>query len=108
MPLFPWSSQARGFFAGRAAPEDRSDPELVRCFYSDGNFERLARARALGEKLGVAATAIALAYVLAQRFPTFALIGPRSIDETTSSTDAATVRLTSEQVEWLDLRDAHH
>jgi aryl-alcohol dehydrogenase-like predicted oxidoreductase len=106
MPLFPWSSQARGFFTGRAAPEDRSDPELVRCYYSDGNFERLARARALGEKLGVAPTAIALAYVLAQRFPTFALIGPRSIDETRSSTDASTVELTPEQVAWLDLRAA--
>jgi aryl-alcohol dehydrogenase-like predicted oxidoreductase len=106
-PLFPWSSQARGFFAGRAAPEDQSDPELVRCYYSDGNFERLARARALGEELGVAPTAIALAYVLAQPFPTFALIGPRSIEETRSSTDAATVQLTPEQVGWLDLRDEH-
>jgi aryl-alcohol dehydrogenase-like predicted oxidoreductase len=79
--LFPWSSQARGFFAGRAAPEDRSDPELVRCYYSDGNFERLARARTLGTELGVAPTAIALAYVLAQPFPTFALGGPRSVDD---------------------------
>ncbi len=105
MPLFPWSSQARGFFAGRAAPENHSDPELVRCFYSDDNFERLARARKHADRLGVAPTAIALAYVLAQRFPTFALIGPRSIDETRSSTDALTVELTPEQVDWLDLRD---
>ncbi|GAA5128268.1 aldo/keto reductase [Pseudonocardia adelaidensis] len=103
-PLFPWSSQARGFFTGRAAPEDRSDPELVRCFYSDGNFERLARARTLGAQLGVTPTAIALAYVLAQPFPTFALIGPRSVDETRSSTEAARVQLTPEQVAWLDLR----
>ncbi len=44
VPLFPWSSQARGFFTGRARPEDRSDAELVRCYYSDDNFERLARA----------------------------------------------------------------
>jgi aryl-alcohol dehydrogenase-like predicted oxidoreductase len=106
MPLFPWSSQARGFFTGRAAPEDRSDADLVRCYYSDGNFERLARARALGEQLGVAPTAIALAYVLAQPFPTFALIGPRSIDETRSSTAASTVQLTPEQVAWLDLRES--
>jgi aryl-alcohol dehydrogenase-like predicted oxidoreductase len=103
-PLFPWSSQARGFFTGRAAPDDRSDPELVRCYYSDGNFERLARARALGAELGVAPTAIALAYVLAQPFPTFALIGPRSVEETRSSAEAASVALTPEQVAWLDLR----
>lgn len=104
-PLFPWSSQARGFFAGRAAPENRTDPELVRCYYSDDNFERLTRARKLAGELGVAPTAIALAYVLAQPFPTFALIGPRSIDETRSSTDALAADLTPAQVDWLDLRD---
>ncbi|MGK9147657.1 aldo/keto reductase [Plantibacter flavus] len=103
-PLLPWSSQARGFFTGRAEPGDLSDPELVRCYYSDDNFERLARARSLGAELGVAPTAIALAYVLAQDFPTFALIGPRSIEETRSSTDALSLRLTPEQVAWLDLR----
>ncbi|WP_426737687.1 aldo/keto reductase [Plantibacter sp. 2H11-2] len=103
-PLLPWSSQARGFFTGRAEPEDLSDPDLVRCYYSDDNFERLARARQLGSELGVAPTAIALAYVLAQDFPTFALIGPRSIEETRSSTDALSLRLTPEQVAWLDLR----
>ncbi|WP_138945310.1 aldo/keto reductase [Plantibacter sp. M259] len=103
-PLLPWSSQARGFFTGRAEPEDLSDPDLVRCYYSDDNFERLARARQLGSELGVAPTAIALAYVLAQDFPTFALIGPRSIEETRSSTDALSLKLTPEQVAWLDLR----
>ena len=29
IPLFPWSSQARGFFTGRARPDDRSDAELL-------------------------------------------------------------------------------
>ena len=104
-PLLSWSSQARGFFAGRAAPEDRSDPQLVRCYYSDDNFERLARARKLAETRGVTPTAVALAYVLAQPFPTFALIGPRTIDETRSSAHALTVTLTQDHVDWLDLRN---
>ncbi|MCU1550938.1 MAG: oxidoreductase [Glaciihabitans sp.] len=103
-PLLPWSSQARGFFTGRAKPDDLSDAELVRCYYSDDNFERLARARALGEKRGVAPTAIALAYVLAQSFPTFALIGPRSIEETRTSFEGLGVELTPDEVNWLDLR----
>jgi aryl-alcohol dehydrogenase-like predicted oxidoreductase/predicted dehydrogenase len=104
MPLFPWSSQARGFFTGRADPADRSDPELVRCYYSNDNFERLARARRLGDELGVPATAVALAYVLAQPFPTFPLFGPRSITEMRSSMQGLTIRLDPEQVAWLDLR----
>ena len=105
IPLFPWSSQARGFFTGRARPDDRSDAELVRCYYSDDNFERLRRAEELGQQFGVAATAIALAYVLHQPFPTFPLIGPRTIAETASSMAGLAVELTPEQVAWLDLRD---
>ncbi|MCU1524958.1 MAG: oxidoreductase [Microbacteriaceae bacterium] len=104
-PLLPWSSQARGFFTGRADPADTSDAELVRCYYSDDNFERLARARSLGSEFGVAPTAIALAYVLAQKFPTFPLIGPRSIEETRTSMEGLRVELSEEQLRWLDLRD---
>lgn len=103
-PIFPWSSQARGFFA-RADWEDTSDPELVRCYYSNENFERLARARKLADELGVAPTAIALAYVLAQPFPTFPLIGPRTIEETRTSMLGLDIELTAGQVAWLNLRD---
>jgi len=102
--LLPWSSQARGFFTGRAHPEDRSDAELVRCYYSDENFERLARAQELGAERGVPATAIALAFVLHQKFPTFALFGPRSIAEMRSSTLGLGVELTEGELAWLDLR----
>ncbi len=104
IPLLPWSSQARGFFARPARPDDRSDPELVRCYYSDDNFERLRRAEKLGAELGVPATAIALAYVLGQPFPTFPLFGPRSIAETRSSMQGVGVELTEQQLGWLDLR----
>ncbi|WIA99186.1 aldo/keto reductase [Curtobacterium sp. MCBA15_012] len=104
VPLLPWSSQARGFFTGRATPEDTSDAELVRCYYSDANFERLRRARELGEQHGVPATAIALAYVLHQPFPTFPLFGPRTIAEARSSMTGMLVELSPEQVAWLDLR----
>ncbi|MFB7251064.1 aldo/keto reductase [Microbacterium sp. NPDC056234] len=104
IPLLPWSSQARGFFTGRARPDDRSDEELVRCYYSDDNFERLRRAEHLGKDRGVPTTAIALAYVLAQPFPTFPLFGPRTIEETRSSMRGLTVDLTPEEVAWLNLR----
>jgi predicted dehydrogenase/aryl-alcohol dehydrogenase-like predicted oxidoreductase len=105
LALMPWSSQAQGFFAGRAAPDDRSNPDMVRCWYSDDNFERLARATQLAQERGVATTAIALAYVLHQDFPTFPLIGPRALAETRSSFEALSVELTPEEVRWLDLRE---
>ncbi|TCO21236.1 aryl-alcohol dehydrogenase-like predicted oxidoreductase [Kribbella steppae] len=99
--LFPWSSQARGFFTGRAKPEDRSDEELVRCFYSDENFRRLDRARELGAAKGVEPTAIALAWLLHQPYPVFPLIGPRHISETRTSLPGLSVELTPEEVAWL-------
>ncbi|MGQ7297074.1 aldo/keto reductase [Quadrisphaera sp. KR29] len=105
VPLLPWSSQARGFFA-RDDEEMRGDAELVRCYLSEDNLERKRRAHELGERLGVATTAVALAYVLAQPFPTFALIGPRTLAELRSSMAALEVELTAEQVAWLDLRTA--
>lgn len=102
-PLFPWSSQARGFFAGRARPDDRSDPELVRAWYSEDNFQRLARVDELAAARGARPIAVALAYVLAQPFPTFPLIGPRSLAETRSSLGALSVALSPDEVRWLNL-----
>ena len=60
------------------SPENRSDPEFARCWYSEDNFQRLARARELAAKRGVQPINIALAYVLCQPFPTFAIIGTSS------------------------------
>ncbi|WP_181786066.1 aldo/keto reductase [Streptomyces phytophilus] len=103
--LFPWSSQARGFFTGRARPDGTGDAELVRCFYSDENFERLDRARKLARDRGVHPTAIALAWLLHQQYPVFPLIGPRQISETRTSLAGLGVRLSAQEVSWLDLRE---
>ncbi|CAN5502297.1 aldo/keto reductase [soil metagenome] len=102
MPLLSWSSQARGFFLpGRAAPEKRDDEELVRCWYSEVNFARLARANELAMKKNFSPINIALAYVLQQPFPTYALIGPRALSETRTSLPALHVTLSAEEVQWL-------
>lgn len=105
MPLMPWSSQARGFFTGRAHPNDHSDEELVRSWYSDDNFQRLERVNQLAAKRGVLPINIALAYVLCQPFPTFPLIGPRALSETRTSFQALSVELTPEELRWLNLED---
>jgi aryl-alcohol dehydrogenase-like predicted oxidoreductase len=102
-PLLAWSSQARGFFRPRTTPEYRNDPELVRCWYSEDNFQRLERARQLAQQLGVEAIHIALAYVLHQPFPTFTLIGPRLLNELRSSLASLPVKLSQEQLRWLNL-----
>ncbi|CAM2870196.1 aldo/keto reductase [Rariglobus hedericola] len=103
LPLFAWSSQARGFFTDRAGRDKTSDAELVRCWYSEDNFARRERAVALAAKKGVSPIAIAAAYVLHQPFPTFALIGPRVIAETVNSLDCLGMKLSRQEVAWLNL-----
>lgn len=105
MPLMPWSSQARGFFTGRAHPDDYSDPELARCWYSEDNFRRLERVNEMAKQRGVLPISIALAYVLCQPFPTFPLIGPRQLSETRTSFQGLEIELTLEEMRWLNLED---
>jgi aryl-alcohol dehydrogenase-like predicted oxidoreductase len=101
--LLAWSSQARGFFTDRAHPDKKNDEELVRCWYSEDNFQRRERAIELAKKKGVQPINIALAYVLAQPFSSFALVGPRVIAETVSTFRGLTVTLTPDEIRWLDL-----
>lgn len=101
--LLAWSSQARGFFTARAAPDRREDAELARCWYAEDNWERRARLCALAAERGVSPPAVAAAYVLAQPFPTFALFGPRNLEETESSLECLRVALTPEELAWLNL-----
>lgn len=105
-PLFAWSSQARGFFLeGNAKPDKRDDAELVRCWYAEDNFRRLERVKELAAKRGVRPVNVALAYVLNQPFPTFALIGPRTVRETHTSLPALGVELSARETRWLNLEE---
>ena len=106
MPLLAWSSQARGFFVpSRARPDLREDASLVHSWYSEANFRRQARAVELAVKYAVEPVNIALAWVLCQPFPTFALIGPRQLSETRSSMAALGVALTPKELKYLNLED---
>lgn len=99
---FSWSSQGRGFFTDRAGRDKRDNEELVRVWYSDRNFERRDRAIELAKQLGKSPIHVALAYVLAQPFPSIPLIGPRTLAELDDSLNAFDIKLTPEQVKWLE------
>ncbi|MEH7547666.1 aldo/keto reductase [Neobacillus vireti] len=102
LPILSWSSQARGFFTGRFTPEDQSNEDLVRVFYSDDNWERLRRAEQLAKEKGVSTIQIALAYVLNQPFPTCALIGAQNEEELISCYEGSKIVLTKEELRWLE------
>lgn len=99
---FSWSSQARGFFTDLAGRDKRDNEELVRVWYNEQNFGRRDRAIELAQKLGQSPIHVALAYVLAQPFPSVPLIGPRRLVELEDSLKAFDIQLTPEQVKWLE------
>jgi aryl-alcohol dehydrogenase-like predicted oxidoreductase len=103
MPVLAWSSQARGFFSGRYSPGEGPDADVLRVYDTPDNWRRLERTRELGRKLGRPHTQIALAWVLAQPFPVYALIGPHSRAELEDCLGALEIDLTPEQVAWLNL-----
>jgi aryl-alcohol dehydrogenase-like predicted oxidoreductase len=101
---FSWSSQARGYFLPEALRNRLAeDTRPENCFGSDANAERRRRAEELAVKRGGSANAIALAWVLAQRFPSYALVGPRTIEEINSTIAACDIKLTADEVRWLNL-----
>jgi predicted dehydrogenase/aryl-alcohol dehydrogenase-like predicted oxidoreductase len=102
IPNFSWSSQARGFFTERAGRDKRDNPEMVDTWYSEGNFSRRDRAIDLAKELNATPIQVALAYVMAQPFPSIPLIGPRRLGELDESLGAVDLNLTPEQVRWLE------
>ncbi|MEM9294854.1 MAG: aldo/keto reductase [Planctomycetota bacterium] len=96
---FAWSSGARGYFFRQDGPG--LSPHA---FDSQANRTRKARAYELAERFDVTPHNVVTAYVLAQAFPSFALIGPRWISELDSTLPALSLKLTPEQVAYLELR----
>ena len=102
---FSWSSQARGYFL----------PDGERMKLGAGNFEkwdspdnqaRRDRAEKLAAEKGVSPINIAAAYVLNQPFPSFALVGPRTIHETATIMPALDIELTQQEIDDLWGEDA--
>jgi len=108
MPVFAWSSQARGFFSGRYSPElkdgaTQDAQNVIRTYYSDANWERYRRADELAEDKGCTLRQVTLAWVLHQPLEVFALIGPATVAELDDSLGALDVELSADEVAWLNL-----
>jgi aryl-alcohol dehydrogenase-like predicted oxidoreductase len=98
MPLFAWSAQARGFFAGH------DSESALRVYDNADNRERRRRASEIAERVGCTANQVALAWVLAQPYPVYAVIGPRTVEQLREAVGALDVSLTGDEVRRLDLR----
>jgi aryl-alcohol dehydrogenase-like predicted oxidoreductase len=94
LPVIPYSSTAGGYFDGQGQKAQGA-------FDNPVSRERLARAQTLATELAATPTQVALAWLLHQEFPVFPIIGPRNPEHLREDLGAASVRLTREQVRWL-------
>ncbi len=115
-----WSSQGRGYFlpsdvcqaiedkitkdesSWRKSGENSSGP--LSCFDSTDNRERRNRAEQMANEINVNTQNIAGAWPLNQPFPSFALIGPRKIEEIDSSLLNLDILISKEKSDWLNLQ----
>ena len=111
MPLFTWSSLAQGFFSGRITrsnweqvKEDFPEP-VERCYARDDNWDRMDRVEELAQEKDTSVPQVALAYTLQNPgLDVYALIGTFTGDEFSENIRALEIKLTPEEIDWLDLR----
>ncbi|HRU04152.1 MAG TPA: aldo/keto reductase [Candidatus Brocadiia bacterium] len=108
MPLFVWSSLARGFFSGRvtrAGFESKTvelERSTVAAYCHPVNFDRLERAEKMAAEKGVTVPQIAMAWVMSQPLDVYALVGCMSGDEMKANVAAAEIELTPAEMAWLE------
>lgn len=90
LPVMGYCASAGGFFAGR----DNG-------YATAPNLARRERAAALAGELGATATQVALAYLLAQPFPTFPIVGTLEAGHLLEAVGATQLALTPDQVDAL-------
>lgn len=100
-----WSAQGRGFFGNypQFLPEN-DDPAKRMAVLTPENFARKERAAILAGMKGIRPSQVSLPYVLSQKVNIAAIIGPRSIKDIDNAINATSLRLTAEELDFLNLK----
>lgn len=102
MPVFAFSSQAKGFFIrGAAGGIAANNQKALARFSSDENCARLERVKTLAEKKGMSVAEVVLAYITSHAFPAAALIGSKSVGQLEESMSAADASLSPDELSFL-------
>lgn len=109
MPVFSYSSLARGFFSGRISRSNfdeiksKLDYACIHGYCHEQNFKRLDRVETLAKEKGMTVANIALAYLLNQKLNVFPIIGAANHDELLANLKVLDIKLTPNEVAWLNL-----
>lgn len=108
MPVFAYSSLARGFFSGRFSSSDPSSAEkyldefAIKGYCYPENFERLRRVEILAKEKQCSVPQLALAWTLSQPLKTVLLASARSGERMRENLRSFDIKLTNEECEWLN------
>jgi len=110
LPVFAYSTMARGFFSGLIKsdhPEDAGkvlDEAGMKGYNYPENFQRLARCEILAKEKNVSVPQIAMGWIFNQpKLDVYALSSPINAEQMRSNIEAASLKLTEAECRWLDL-----
>lgn len=98
LPVLAWSPLGRGAFSAHGGGQRAT-------YGGAANVARRERAERLARERGVTPAQVALAYVLCQPFPAFAIAATRSPENMKKNLEAATLHLTPRDLAWLESGD---
>lgn len=106
IPVFPFSSLGRGFFAGRFKHDDPQfkknlDPNARKQYYYDINIKRLERAEELAQKKNCTVAQINFAYLLHQKFNVHPVVAASTAKRMKENIDSLNVQLSDEELKYL-------
>ena len=105
LPVFAYSSLARGFFSDHYDPKKPGGNRVSRwCatyFGTEENIQRLQRARMFAREQHVSVAQVALAYVLCQPVQAFAVVGCSTFDKFAENVAALSLKLDEATLRWL-------
>ena len=110
IPVFAYSTMARGFFSGLVHSDDPEGAKSVmdepglKGYACPENFERLRRCEILAREKGMSVAQIAMAWIFNQRnLDVYALVSTSRRENMRTNVEAGDIKLSEDECKWLDL-----
>jgi 1-deoxyxylulose-5-phosphate synthase len=107
--LIPWSPLARGFLAGNRSRDKsgdttraKSDDFARQMYFTDLDFDIVARCKELGEKYGKSSAQISLAWLLHKPNMAAPIIGATKMKHLDEAIDAVAIKLSEDDINYLE------
>ena len=107
LPVFSFSPLGAGLFAGNFIKLKKyavTDEGILRAYFNDENRKKFERAGHVAFRRGTDVPSVALSYITSQNLLIAPIIGPKTPDECRACLDAARLRLSIPELDYLSLR----